>query len=228
MEAEEPPKKKSRNARRAFKRKERREDFGKVLLKVTGSSHASDHHHLPHFFSEKMADNDRFFPPLFDSQGGRKILPGIVVQVNKWITEYNGPQCHVLILGSNNLRRDFHTPEEVCHLFKQILDHSSTIQQCHVVVFGIVPDPTNEYHNVRFYECSRMLKTLTMEYPRHKVSFFEISKLLVKDNQIRKELYAINRGGGIDIHLNETGAKIVAENLSQHLSYLRAESFLLN
>ena len=52
------------------------------------------------------------------------------------------PQCHILLIGSNNLRRS-QPIEELSPLFEEILVHASSVPRCHVVLCGLLPDPEN-------------------------------------------------------------------------------------
>ena len=48
-----------------------------------------------------------------------------------------------ILLGSNNIRKGW-AVEDVIALFKEIAEHASKIKNCHLVLVGLLPDPTKD------------------------------------------------------------------------------------
>ena len=187
-----------------------------INLKVWSSSHGCERHHLPSKLRKRLRNQSRFTLPLFNAQGGRRITPRIVGDICSDMSRgYGKPQCHVLILGSNNLRRG-EEPSEVCNLFNQILQHGSNIPKCHVVVCGILPSPEETTQSkVVFEDTSSLLKSLVKGY-RKKSSFFNTAKLFQKHGRVRKRFFK-RRNGQVDIHLRRRGARLMSKILKKHL-----------
>ena len=71
----------------------------KISLFIWADSHGL--HHFPREFAQEMSNprNAKFDPPQIRAQGGRVINPTFVNEVNNAISQHQGPQCHVLIIG---------------------------------------------------------------------------------------------------------------------------------
>ena len=188
-----------------------------INLKVWSSSHGCKRHHLPAKLRKRMRRQSRFALPTFDAEGGRRITQRIVGDICANMSRGEGePQCHVCILGSNNLRKG-EQPRSIGNLFHQILQHGSNIPKCHVVVCGILPSPdTDKTTKSTFGDTSSLLKALVKEYSE-KSSFFDTAKLFQKHGKVRKRFFKRRRDGQIDVHLSRRGARLLSKQLTRHL-----------
>jgi lysophospholipase L1-like esterase len=191
-----------------------------ISLNIWASSHASEHHGLPELLSDIMNDQSRYQAPVFDAKGGRKIDSGIVEVIKDDMTNRSGnPQVHVIILGTNNIRKG-ETPQLVFDYFSQIFQHCAGIPKAHVVFVGLLPSPkTDTTTKALFRETSKMLLDLTKSVPS-KASFLNMATFFTRrGGQTIPKFY--NDG----IHFSLLGAKRYSEILWNHLRKLPNSNF---
>jgi hypothetical protein len=165
-----------------------------------------------------MASQARYLRPHFDAVSGRKISRRVVENIIAGINRDAGaPQCVVIILGSNNLRRRSEGPEDIMPFFKSIVDHVSSIDQCHVVITSIIPSPAT---NETFGDTNTQLKVLCREN-KESCSFLNLTPGLCDiDGEIEHHHYKIDK-----IHLNGDGASIIASTFRHTLMNVRKGVF---
>jgi lysophospholipase L1-like esterase len=190
-----------------------------IALKITASSHGTVYHGLPEVFSDIMKDQSRYQAPVFDAKGGRKIDSGIVDVIKEAMTSRSGtPQVHVLILGTNNIRRG-ESPQLVLHYFSQVIQHCVTIPKAHVVLVSLLPSPqTDTTTKALFREANKMLAGLAKEDPS-KASFLNIATFFTIRGNIKEELF------GDGIHFTPQGATLYSRKLANHLRKLPKSIF---
>jgi lysophospholipase L1-like esterase len=156
---------------------------------------------------------------VFDAKSGRKIDSGIVDSIKEDMTSWSGtPQVHVLILGTNNIRRE-ESPQLFLHYFSQVIQHCATIPKAHVVLVGLLPSPqTDTTTKALFREASKMLAGLVKQDPS-KASFLNIATFFTSRGNISEELF----DGGI--HFSPQGATLYSRKLANHLRKLPKSIF---
>ena len=127
------------------------DSFGKrkpvnIGLMFITSSHGAPHHHLQEPIQQALEDEPRFsHSPIFNWRSGGLINASVVENIKESVnSNKNQPQVVVLILGGNNLRdlsrvgsTQPQTPLEVTGLFREVLNHCSSIPKCWVVIVGL-------------------------------------------------------------------------------------------
>ena len=101
----------------------------KVFLKKWGSSHLMVHWELPGIFCEMMQDITEYQTAIFDAESGRIIDDEIVRSMKNnmnWLDGKSQKSVHIIILGSNNLRRNIPLAY-ILHCYWAILDHASKL-----------------------------------------------------------------------------------------------------
>ena len=101
----------------------------KVFLKKWGSSHLMVHWELPGIFCEIMQDITEYQTAIFDAESGRIIDDEIVMSMKNnmdWLNGKSKKSVHIIILGSNNLRRNFRLTD-ILHYYEEIIGHATTL-----------------------------------------------------------------------------------------------------
>ena len=101
----------------------------KWFLKIFSSSHGMVYHHLPGIFCEVMEDITQYQTAIFDAESGRIFDDDIVTSMKNnmdWLDGKSKPFVLVIILGSNNLRRNVRLTD-ILHCFQEILGHAMTL-----------------------------------------------------------------------------------------------------
>ena len=210
------------------KKRQRKPPLPPVSVTIWASSHGQEWHGLPDALKKWFVEQDRtnFQPLIFHAKSGGIIHSSIVHKVRKALRRSSGAaQCHVLILGSNNLRNEW-KPEEISAQFKKILEFSAGIPLAHVVVCGILPSPETESDadtTKAYRDTTRLLKDLTTRYSR--CSFLDIPDYFTDNRVVKESLYGVKRGR-VDIHFSHEGAKLYAKVLGGHIAFLKRETWI--
>ena len=116
----------------------------RISLSIWASSHGCAHHHLPAAVQSYLEGQSRYEKPTFDAMGGRKINSAIIIKIVEDRNQKRGScQVHVVILGSNNLRRG-QKPQEVMSHFVSLFDQIKDVKDLHIVASGVFPSPETE------------------------------------------------------------------------------------
>ena len=204
-----------------------------VSITIWSSSHGQEWHGLPDCLRKWFFEQNRtnFRLPTFHAKSGGIICSSVVHKVRKALRRSSGAaQCHVLILGSNNLRNEW-KPWEISAQFKQILEFSDGIPLAHVVVCGILPSPETESDadtTKAYRDTTRLLKDLTTRYSR--CSFLDIPDFFTDNRVVKENLYSVvrwgERRGLADIHFSHEGAQLYAKVLGGHIAFLKRETWM--
>ena len=117
----------------------------KPVLNLWGSSHLLARRGIPGRLFREVGS--RFGAMQNYARGGEKISPELVSRIEgvaRYFSDDGVPSVHVVLVGGNNLRRQLRPSESldfVVDQHKNLLDTLKSIQQCFVVVVGMVPDP---------------------------------------------------------------------------------------
>ena len=85
--------------------------------------------HLSPIFYEVMQDITQYQTAIFDAESGRIIDDEIVTSIKNsmdWLDGKSKPSVLVIILGSNNLRRNIRLTD-ILHCYEEILRHATTL-----------------------------------------------------------------------------------------------------
>ena len=101
----------------------------KKFLKIISSSHAMVYRHLSRIFCEVMQDITQYQTAIFDAESGRIIDDEIVTSMKNnmdWLDGKSKEFVLVIILGSNNLRRNVQLTD-ILRCYEEILAHASQL-----------------------------------------------------------------------------------------------------
>ena len=126
--------------------------------------------------------NQSFTNASFDALGGRKMDTKLVKDILKDINSIKihcKRQTIILILGSNNIRRNG-DGSDIIPYFEKIVKSASKIGGCHIVICGIIPSLPDARSKKNFCSASYLLKDLCQKYPIVS-SFCPLANYLTKD-----------------------------------------------
>ena len=84
---------------------------------------------LPLIFCDMMQDVTQYQTAIFDAESGRIFDDEIVTSMKNnmdWLDGKSKPFVFVIILGSNNLRRNVRLTD-ILHCYEEILGHATTL-----------------------------------------------------------------------------------------------------
>ena len=187
----------------------------KIFLKIWQSSHGMCHHHMPKYFDELFMNQTKFEMPKINAKSSRQLD----MKLCRYII-YNAKQnsyrvqTHVCGLGDNNLRY-----KESCDTFIECIEYLATemskIKNCYLILVSLIPSLLTDNSSKRvFREANSKMKSLSEKFET--VSFLDISKNFVKNQNIIENLYANDK-----IHLSEKGAKLYVQCVKNHIFWKR-------
>lgn len=184
----------------------------KIQVHVYSSSHGRRRHNLPLAFENLLEDSTRFEMPIFHAKSGRKIDQSEIQEIKTQILSKTVPCANIVLLGSNNLRRN-EKWEDIKPFFDELLAASKGTKRSHLVFAGIVPSPATDLRTKeKFQIASSGLLDLASEHtPR--VSFFPTANSVTKNGKIDNSCFDDD-----GIHLSIKGARKVAIDLAAHLN----------
>ena len=149
----------------------------------------------------------RFHKPRVDAIGSRWMSDNLVETIiaNLW-QQHPRPQCHVVIMGDNNLRHLEDDWQNVLRMMVNLVYRARDVPNSHVIVSTLMPSLENHKRcNPIFLEFDERLRHETILTPKHEV--LDLGKSLRTKKGLIKDRFFEN------VHLNEMGAKLVAHQI---------------
>ena len=147
--------------------------------------------------------------------GGRRMSNQLVdTIINEMWWQHPRPQCHVVIMGDNNLRWLEDDYIDIVRMMINLVWRARDVPNCHVMVSTLMPSIENQdinQHVFRIYD--EMLRKETIINPKYEL--LDLSKSLRSKDGSIKEKYFQDQ-----VHLNESGAEVVARQIFNKVSKL--------
>lgn len=201
-----------------------------ISINLYGDSHLCDNHYFPAEFEPRVDASGRYLKPKFFARGGATIGPNVVTTLRRQLTEAK-PTVHVIAIGGNNLRRGMRADrvDEARATIKQ------TVQECldlivtangrfgtqyhHLLVCSIIPSPEHTPEEVQVFMAANHQLQQLAQSNSSTVTFLNMDRFLRNRNKSPNLDYF----SPDQIHLNQAGAKKIAEVIFNAVSTVRRD-----
>ena len=207
-----------------------------IAISVFGDSHLASNHFFQSIFSQQMAckSSKRFdYNINYFAKGGAQINRESIDQVKHEMSQKSGiPHITILGFGGNNLRQN-QSGVEIIKGIEEILSAGREHSKHHLVILGMIPDPEHLDLDDRFNTVDKEIRRLVQQFQQSFVNLNRILRTTLPTLQGGAVIRIINteyfnqRGKRFDIHLNRSGAEVVANEVAKMVSLIPKGTFVL-
>ena len=138
--------------------------------------------------------------------------------INDMEWQHPRPQCHVVIMGDNNLRWLEDDFMDVLTMMTNLVHRARQIPNCHVIISTLMPSIENRHNNQHVFNTyDDMMRKVVLD-PKYDI--LDLSKSLISKEGLIKEKYFKDQ-----VHLNKLGAEVVARQIFNKVSKLPNQFF---
>ena len=205
-----------------------------IEISVFGDSHLASNHFFQSFFSQQMLSKStkRFCYNInYFAKGGAQINRESIDQAKHKMSQKSGlPHITIIGYGGNNIRRN-QSGVEIIQGIEEILSAGREHSKHHLVILGMIPDPEHLELDERFNTVDKEIRRLVQQFQQSFVNLNRILRTTLPTLQGGAVIRIINteyfnqRGERYDIHLNQNGAEVVANEVAKMVSLIPKGTF---